>query len=150
MFIAKGLDAIILEADMAIPQIRPGGNKMINYNQRMIFWETAPTAMKEDPSVEWRTVWGKKMALRRLTDEEKAEMKLNQAWRIEEMFNYILKKYGWKSAYKFYNIKSWRKKFDDAGFVPNFKIPHCKYEEGGQCDLECPFFKGECVYEEDL
>ena len=151
-FVISGLNAAILRAELEIGNTRPGGMKV--HPTPTIQWDEAPQEMRDDPNIIWITreetefVPKAKYAFRSHTEQEKKEIELNKRWRLAEMFNYILENYGWRYALKFYEHSYWRKKFEEAGVVPNFQFPHCEYEESGQCDLECSFFKGTCCYEE--
>lgn len=148
-FIVTGLGAAVLIAERHIGR-RPGGKKIDPYPT--IKWEDASEEMRNDPKVMWITTHThgeRKYTFRRHTEEEKEEIRLNEIYKLEQMFSFILEHYGWKYANEFYEWDSWREKFDKHGIVPNLNIPHCKYEKNHQCDLECPFFKGHCTYEEE-
>lgn len=117
----------------------------------VIYFEDASEKMKNDDSIMWVEdhVFHKTFTFRSHTEEEKEEMRLNEIYKLEHMFEFILKHYGWKYAKEFYEWDQWREKFDKYGIIPNLNIPHCKYEKNHQCDLECPFFKGYCTYKEE-
>lgn len=151
-FVVTGLGAAVLNAEMRVPHIRPGGKKIDNFPT--IKFEDAPPEMQNDEKRMWITDntplgRGRTYTFRSHTEEEKEEMRLNEIYKLEHMFDFILKHYGWKYAKEFYEWDQWREKFDKHGIVPNLNVPHCKYEKNHQCDLECPFFKGYCTYEEE-
>lgn len=62
---------------------------------------------------------------------------------------YLLNKYGWEYAERFYNLKE--KDFKRYNIVKDcLKVPHCKYACDGQCDISCYYFNKKCSYEEIL
>lgn len=152
-FVVTGLGAAVMKAELYAPRIRPGG-KVVDLHP-VINWEDASEEMRNDQKVLWITHQATLMHPKRTytfrshTEEEKEELRLNEIYKLEQMFNFILKHYGWRYAKEFYEWDDWRKKFDKYGIVPNLNIPHCKYEKNHQCDLECPFFKGYCTYKEE-
>lgn len=149
-FVVRGLGAAVLTAETHVPHIRPGGKKVDLHP--VIYYEDAPQELKDDKKVIW--ISGpfddsKTYTFRKHTEEEKEEMRLNEIYKLERMFEFILKHFGWRYAKEFYEWDQWREKFDKHGIVPNLNIPHCKYEKNHQCDIECPFFKGYCTYKEE-
>jgi hypothetical protein len=149
IFIVTGLGAAILDAENHVSTVRPGGIR-INPQPR-IYWSEATKEQQEDSKIMWcRFPKEEPYMIRPLTKAEKKEIRLNQEYRLRQMYDYILNKYGWRMAARFYNQDSWKKQFDEAEIVINFKIPHCKYDEIHQCDLECPFFNGQCTYKGEL
>lgn len=149
--VVTGLGAAVLSAEMHIGR-RPGGKRVEPLPT--IDWEDASEEMRNDPKVMWITGStpfrkGKTFTFRDHTPEEEEEIRLNKIYKLEHMFEYILKNYGWRYAKEFYEWDQWRKDFDKYGIVPNLNIPHCQYEDNHQCDIECPFFKGYCTYEEE-
>lgn len=149
--ILTGLDAAIMNAEIKVPR-RPNG-KIINMYPIIKFGD-ASKEMQEDKKMKWiidDTHFGKNRTFifRKHTEEEKEEMRLNEIYKLEQMFDFILKHYGWQYAKEFYKCEHWRKKFDKYNIIPNLNIPHCQYEKNHQCDIECPFFKGYCAYEEE-
>lgn len=148
--VVTGLGAAVLSAEMHTG-LRPGGKRVDRFPT--VNWEDASEEMKNDPNIMWITSHmgheKKKYTFRRPTEEEIEEARLNKIYKLEHMFEYILKNYGWRYAKGFYEWDQWRKDFDKYGIVPNLNIPHCQYEDNHQCDIECPFFKGYCTYEEE-
>lgn len=151
-FVVTGLGAAVLNAETFVG-IRPGSKKVNPYPT--IKWEDASEEMRNDPKVMWITnniglgKNGSTYTFRSHTEEEKEEIRLNEIYKLEHMFDFILKHYGWKYAKEFYEWDQWKEKFDKHGIVPNLNIPHCQYEKNHQCDIECPFFKGYCTYEKE-
>lgn len=150
-FIITGLGAAVLSAEAHIGR-RPGSKRIDPYPT--IKWEDASPETQNDPEVMWiidntPLGRGRKYCFRAHTEEEKKEIRLNKIYKLEHMFEYILKNYGWRYAKGFYEWDQWQKDFDKYGIVPNLNIPHCQYEDNHQCDIECPFFKGYCTYEEE-
>lgn len=152
-FILSGLSAAVLNAELHIDR-RPG-SKQIDFCPT-IAWDEASEEMRNNPKILWfkdktllKRHGGEKYTFRSYTDEEKEEIRLNQIYKLEQMFDFILKNYGWQYAKQFYEWDQWRKEFDKYDTVPNLNIPHCKYEKNYQCDIECPFFKGYCTYKEE-
>lgn len=150
--VVTGLGAAVLSAEMHTGR-RPG-SKPIEQPFPTINWEDASEEMRNDPKVMWITSnipfgKSKKYTFRSHTEEELEEIRLNKIYKLEHMFDYILKHYGWRYAKGFYEWDQWRKDFDKYGIVPNLNIPHCEYEVNHQCDIECPFFKGYCTYKKE-
>jgi hypothetical protein len=143
-FVVTGANAAIMDAGMKVPRYRPDSMR-INPHQ-VIYYDEAPEELKNDPTVWWTRWNGRKQTIKKLTDEEKEDLRLDKEWRLMEMFNYILNHYGWQTADFFYNKSSWKEKFDEAEIVPDLIIPHCKYCADGQCDMSCLFFTGKCAY----
>lgn len=149
--VVTGLGAAVLSAEIHIGK-RPGSKPVEPFPT--INWEDAPEEMRNDPKVMWiinNTLLkgSKKYTFRKHTEEELKEIHLNKIYKLEHMFDYILKKYGWRYAKEFYEWDQWKKEFDECGIIPNLNIPHCKYEINHQCDIECPFFKSYCTYREE-
>lgn len=140
MFIATGYSAARLAAENSIPRVRPGGKAI----SPTIDWEEAPEDMKNNPKVMWITEgpsWDRrKKTFRRFTEEEKQEMKLNQKWRIEQIFLYILNKYGWEFAECY--AKEKKDIIEKTNAKVSLDIPHCEYSYSRQCDIFCRYFKG--------
>ena len=153
MFISNKLDSIIISAEYRIKNVRPGGKEIDP--MPTVDWEDASEELKNNKHVPWFTQEAtlmfpkRKYTFRKHTKEELEEIRLNQKWRLEQMFNYILNTYGWKSAMYFYNHKNWKEKIKNCGANINLNIPHCEYDKDLQCDIECPFFNTKCVYKED-
>lgn len=151
IFIADDFTSAILDAEMHVGK-RPGGKVINPYSK--LRWEDASEEIRKDPNVNWYTrdslMYGKEIyTFRKPTKEEKREIFLNNQWKIKEQFKYILKKYGWKIAEKFYIVK--KNVFEEFEIEINFNIiPHCEYSKEKQCDLFCPYFKGNCKYEGDF
>jgi hypothetical protein len=144
LFTVTGVNAAIMDAEMKVPRYRP--NSMRVNPHEIIYYDDAPEKLKNDPTVWWIKLNGRKHTIKRLTDEEKEDLRLDKEWRLIEMFNYILEHYGWKTADFFCNKSTWKEKFENAGIVPDLIIPHCKYTKDGQCDIFCPYFKGGCGF----
>ena len=141
-YVLTGYAAAKLRAINDIGLVRPGGKAIppLSY----INWEDASEEIKNDVNISW---WNGR-AIRPHTQEEKEEIKLNEQWRIVQIYNFLLQTYGWEYAelYKKENKKIivlYDIKLEEA-------IPHCKYVEDGQCDLFCCFFNGGCNYENNL
>lgn len=153
MFTISGLDAAILSAE-----IKVGNSPKIldNILYPTIDWEDASEEMKKDPTVLWITSHmfngDRKYTYRERTKEEKKILRLNKVWRLEHMFDYILKNYGWEYAEGFYFHKNWHEKFKKLNITPKLKVPHCKYTYDGsyQCDMFCPFFDCKCTYNAEV
>lgn len=143
------LGAAILMAEVEIPKVRPGG-KEVEFKPR-IKWEDATEEQKQ--TLHWierfTMMNGKeKWAIRPNTEEEKAEMRLNRAWRLGEMFKFILENCSVEDAIEFYNSRS--KDFKEYEVEIDMNIPYCKYSEDHQCTIDCPFFiDGRCNNEND-
>lgn len=144
--VVDGLDAAILIAEIEVPQVRPGG-KEVEFRPQ-IKWEDATEEQRQ--TLHWNKRFTmmngeEKWATRPNTEEEKAEMRLNRAWRLGEMFKFILENCSAEDAIEFYN--RWNKDFKEYEVEIDMNIPYCKYSEDHQCTIDCPFFKGVCVYE---
>ncbi len=140
------IGAAILMAEVEIPKVRPGG-KEVEFRPR-IKWEDATEEQKQ--TLHWiesfTAMDGKeKWAIRPNSEEEKAEMRLNRAWRLGEMFKFILENCSVEDAIEFYNRRS--KDFKEYEVEIDMNIPYCEYSENHQCTIDCPFFKGVCTYE---
>jgi hypothetical protein len=116
-FVVTGANAAIMDADMKVPRYRP--DSMRANPHKIIYYDEAPEELKNDPTVWWTRWNGRKQTIKKLTDEEKEDLRLDKEWRLMEMFNYILNHYGWQTADFFYNKSSWKEKFDEAGIVPD-------------------------------
>ena len=144
-YVIRGLGAAILNAEMHAKKL-----------PEAISISLAPTVNFEDDTIEnqnnpkivWWTKGKRKFRFRNHTEEEKRILAVAEKYKIEQMFDYILKNYGWEYAERFYNWDQWRKLFDKHGIIPNLKIPHCEYAVNHQCDLFCPFFEKKCTLEE--
>jgi hypothetical protein len=147
--IVTGLSAAILDAEIHCNSIRPGGMRI---NQRpMIKWSEASEELKQNPNAVWMKIDNNERYIyRELTKEEKEEIKLNKQYKLNSMFKYILKYYGWQTAVRFYKDSSWSKKFEKLEVAIDLRFPHCKYNKMHQCDLKCPFFDKQCTYEGEL
>lgn len=146
MFVVKGLGAAILDAEMHVKR-RPGSRSIDRFPT--ISWEDASEEMRDDPKVMWIKHGERKYTFRKVTEEEKAEIRLNGQWKLREEFKYILEHYGWKYAEEFYT-RARRDEFEKYNVKINLYIPHCKYTKDGQCDLFCPFYEcGNCYYREE-
>jgi len=147
-FIVSGLGAAVLNAEMEIDD--PPFPNIPAFPK--IYWEDATEEQRQDKDIMWVTapMFGKtrKYFLRSYTNEEKEIIKKREKWRLEQMFDYILKVYGWEYAIKFYQDSSWSDKFKKYNIVIDTRIPHCKYANG-QCDLFCEYLSsGRCEYAE--
>lgn len=144
-FIVDGLDAAILDAE-----INTKTKCKVSTIPKRIMWEDASEEMRNDPKVMWHAsdilFDGKKYCYSFPTKEEREEIKAYKQQRLIDEFNYILNKYGWEYAERFYHIR--KHKFEKYNIEIDLKIPHCKYNKENQCDITCPFFNGQCSYEE--
>ena len=142
-FVVTGYGAARLMAETTVKSTRPGGKRVPPCP--CIYWEDATEEMRNDPNRIWFTESGRnKKTFRRHTPEEKEEIRLNQIWRLEQIYLVLLNKYGWKYAERF--AEEEKEKFEKYNIKINSKIPHCEYTQSGQCDLFCPFFNKKCLY----
>jgi hypothetical protein len=82
----SGLQAVILIAEMQIPKTRPEG-KSVEFKPR-VRWKEQKKTLTWDKLIHGKEKW----AFKPYTEEEIAEMRLNEAWRLGEMFKFILEK----------------------------------------------------------
>lgn len=142
-FIVTGYGAARLMAETTVKSTRPGGKRVPPYP--CIYWEDATEEMRNDPNRIWFTESGQnKKTFRKHTPEEKEEIRLNQIWRLEQIYLVLLNKYGWKYAERF--VEEEKEKFEKYNIQINLEVPHCEYTASGQCDLFCPFFNKKCLY----
>lgn len=104
LIVVTGLDAAVLAAEVYIGR-RPGSKSVQSFPT--IDWEDASEEMRNDPKVMWITndtllKGSKKYTFRKHTKEELEEIRLNRIYKLEHMFDYILKNYGWQYAKEFY------------------------------------------------
>lgn len=146
MFVVKGVDAIILNAEMSVPKPREAGWK---YSNPTVNWEDDTEENRNNPKIMWITssMGGhkKKYRFRALTPEERVRITDARRIYLMNVYTYILEKYDYESARIYYDRR--KEEFDDVGIVPELNIPHCKYTTDGQCDLFCPYYKeGKCTW----
>ena len=143
-YVVRGLGAAILNAEMHAKKLPEAQGISL---APIVNFEDDTVENQNNPKIVWWTKGKKKFRLRDHTEEEKRILAAAEKYKIEQMFDYILKIYGWEYAERFYNWDQWRKLFDKHGIVPNLKVPHCEYTDSRQCDLFCPFFAGKCQCE---
>ena len=144
-YVVRGLGAAILNAEMHAKKLPEAiGISLVP----IVNFEDDTIENQNNPKIVWWTKGKKKFRFRDHTEEEKRILTAAEKYKIEQMFDYILRNYGWEYAERFYNWDQWRKLFDKHGIVPNLKVPHCEYTDSRQCDLFCPFFKKKCMLEE--
>lgn len=144
-YVVRGLGAAVLSAEMNVKRLPEARGISL---APTVNFEDDTVENQNNPKIVWWTKGKRKYRFRNHTEEEKRILAAAEKYKIEQMFDYILKNYGWKYAEEFYNWKQWREKFDRHGIVPNLKIPHCEYTGSRQCDLFCPFFEKKCTLEE--
>lgn len=144
-YVIRGLGAAILNAEMHAKKLPEAQGISL---APIVNFEDDTVENQNNPKIVWWTKGKKKFRLRDHTEEEKRILAAAEKYKIEQMFDYILKNYGWEYAERFYNWDQWRKLFDKHGIAPNLKIPHCEYTGSRQCDLFCPFFEKKCTLEE--
>lgn len=129
--------AVILDADMNTPRVKPG-NKFIS-RRKKVEWEDATPAQKENlkwTSVGWLDKETKKFAFIPLTAQERQMLKENEEFHTQQMLQYILTCHGMDYGLRFaeennLNIKDFH---------------YCKYDN--QCNIFCEYYnKGECTYD---
>lgn len=151
-YVVTGLGAIVLSAEMNTPRLPESKNIPLHPT---ISWEDDTEENRQNKELMW---WSdhtyrnrKKWRFRSHTPEEKEILIAAEKFKLEHMFDYILKNYGWENAEDFYNWDQWRRRFDRCGYTPDFNYPHCRHTAQGQCDLFCPFYQGKCNYQwEDI
>lgn len=141
MYYLKGYDAAKLKVELEIPRVRPGGKIIDSFP--FIYWKDATEEQKN--TLCWiESAFGKR-ALRKYTQEEKEEIRLNHIFRIEETYKKLLTKYGWEYAEKYKETQQGKE-----GITFNSAYPRCKYSLDNQCNLFCYYFKeGKCSYYEN-
>ena len=144
-YVIRGLGAAILNAEMHAKKLPEAQGISL---APIVNFEDDTVENQNNPKIVWWTKGKKRFRFRDHTKEEKRILEAAEKYKIEQMFDYILKNYGWEYAERFYNWDQWRKLFDKHGIIPNLKIPHCEYAVNHQCDLFCPFFKKKCTLEE--
>ena len=144
-YVIKGLGAAVLSAEMHAEKLPEA--KGISLNP-VVNFEDDTIENQNNSKIVWWTKGKKKFRFRDHTEEEKRILTAAEKYKLQQMFDYILKNYGWEYTERFYNWDQWRKLFDKHGIVPNLKVPHCEYTDSRQCDLFCPFFKKKCMLEE--
>ena len=144
-YVIRGLGAAVLNAEMHAEKLPEA--KGISLNP-VVNFEDDTIENQNNSKIVWWTKGKKKFRFRDHTEEEKRILAAAEKYKIEQMFDYILRNYGWEYAERFYNWDQWRKLFDKHGIVPNLKVPHCEYTDSRQCDLFCPFFEKKCTLEE--
>lgn len=146
MFVVKGIDAIILNAEMSVP--KPHEAKW-SYSHPTVNWEDDTEENRNDPKIMWMTSsmdgCQKKYRFRALTPEERARITDARRIYLMRVYTYILENYDYESARAYYNRR--KKEFDEVEAVPEFNIPHCEYTKDRQCDLFCYYYKeGKCIW----
>lgn len=144
-YVIRGLGAAVLNAEMHAKKLSEAiGISLVP----IVNFEDDTIENQNNSKIVWWTKGKKKFRFRDHTEEEKRILTAAEKYKLQQMFDYILKNYGWEYAERFYNWDQWRKLFDKHGIVPNLKVPHCEYTDSRQCDLFCPFFKKKCMLEE--
>lgn len=132
MVLLKGYAAARFVAEMTVPRTRPGGME-VNLN-KVLKWKDASEEQRNDPRIMWVTgpMKDRKITFIKLTDEEVKEKELNEEWRRKEIYKFL------------------RDKYEGAGYEKIFEkeqngdpSPAC-FISNGQCNLFCPYWKGEC------
>lgn len=142
-FVVIGYGAARLMAETSVKNHRPGSRRVDPYP--CIYWSEATEEERNDPKRIWISSFGQpKKSFRAHTPEEKEEIRLNQIWRLEQIYLLLLNKYGWKYAERF--AEEEKEKFEKYNIRINLNVPHCEYTASGQCDLFCPFFNKKCLY----
>ena len=144
-YVIRGLGAAILNAEMHAKKLPEAQGISL---APIVNFEDDTVENQNNPKIVWWTKGKKRFRFRDHTKEEKRILEAAEKYKIEQMYDNILKNYGWEYADRFYNWDQWRKLFDKHGIIPNLKIPHCEYAVNHQCDLFCPFFKKKCTLEE--
>ena len=135
--------AIFILADTNTPRKRPNSKATSAFKK--LYWEDATQEQRE------KGLWVQSLkgtfTYLFETEEEKQERWLDKQYHMRKMLNYILENYNMDV----YNevVKVYKDEFDKYEVDTDFKFPHCRYA-GGQCDLFCPYYRGDCHYEEIL
>lgn len=120
-YVIRGLGAAILNAEIHAKKLPEAQGISL---APIVNFEDDTVENQNNPKIVWWTKGKKKFRLRDHTEEEKRILAAAEKYKIEQMFDYILKNYGWEYAERFYNWDQWRKLFDKYGIAPNLKIPH--------------------------
>lgn len=148
MMVVRGFSAAVLKAEIEAPRLPESKGIPLHPT---ILWEDDTEENRQSIKSGWWTDktlkhGERKWRFRAHTPEEKAILAAAEKYKLEHMFDYLLKNYGWEYAERFYNWDQWHVKFEKCGLVPDFNYPHCRYTKEGQCDLLCPFYQGKCNY----
>lgn len=143
-YTVSGYHAAKLFAEMKISSVRPGG-KIINPFP-MVEWDDASEEVKNDSTRTWIKEKGKLKTFRKHTEKEIKEINLNKAWRIEQIFLYLLNcNFDYAKRYMEEN----KKDIEKLGIKLNLNVPRCQFNEDNQCNLFCYFYeKGKCLWKE--
>ena len=146
MYTLEGYDAAKLKMELLVPNVRPGGKKIIP--MPIVSWEDA--SEEERRTLNWKESFLKEgYAYRKRTQEEneeiRLEIKLNILYRIERIYKMLLTNYGWEYAEKYLKEKEdVIEKYQLE--IHTSPIPRCEYSKDNQCHLLCDFFQnGKCT-----
>lgn len=142
IYTVSGYGAAKILAEVKTPFVRPGGKRIDPFPT--VSWENASEEMKNDHTRIGIKEKGKLKTFRSHTIEEKKEINLNKAWRIEQIFLYLLNcNFDYAKKYMEEN----KKDIEKLGIKLDLNVPRCQFNEDNQCNLFCYFYeKGKCLW----
>ena len=138
--VLQGYGAACLMASLHCPSARCKEDVVDRF--RHIEWKDATEEQRKNLIWVTHGSGGLKTAHPPLTEQEKEQLKKNQQYHFEKVYEYLMHNYGWEYGERFYQEKN----------LTCEKIPfaNCKIKNTkGQCNLFCPYFKQKCTFKED-